>query len=630
MLLPIEEKREVIEQLVKDNQVLILSSETGTGKTTQVPKYLYEMYKQPVVCSQPRRIAAISIAKRVSQEMKATLGELVGYSVRFEEKVSENTMIRYVTDGTLLRDFIDDRLVNKYKVVIIDEVHERTINIDLLLGLVKDAIQERSDLKVVIMSATMATEKFLEYLPGAVTFHIKSRSYPIELRYLPTKKHEDYVEKAIEAVLDIHNHQPDGDILVFLTGEDEIEKCCREISYLQKSLKKKLSALPLYSSLPLHAQNAIFNNAEERKVIFATNIAETSITIESIVYVVDSGFSKQKVFDSSMRSEMLLKLQISKSSADQRKGRAGRVRPGICIRLYPEEVYNSMEEFTIPEILRGELSSLVLKMARLEIKNLVTFDFIEPPLPDSVIVALNQLYFLGAINEDGEITKEGKLMVEFPLEPKDAKTLLEAIRYSVEPEMITLSSMAGNMIYDKKKFDLSVKESDHLTYYLMMKDYERAKDKRSFCFSHGINEKNMENAIKSKRQIEKIVEKIRSEVPKVKDAESLPLQQRIELAILGGYLLQSAKSVKEGKGTLAGLGVAVQVRKLTPPIKTNRRAQAHCDKWLVYKELTKMDGKYVIRMVSDLSNESIRSLFRKHKNVLKAICFSPAAAESQY
>lgn len=627
VVLPIQERKVKIQKLVEENQVVILSSETGTGKTTQVPKYIYEKYKEAVVCSQPRRIAAISIAKRVSEEMGTSLGGLVGYSVRFEERTSKDTKIRYVTDGTLIRDFIDDPLVRKYKAVIVDEVHERTINIDLLLGLIKDAISLRSDLKIIIMSATLSTKKFLEYFPGAETLHINSRSYPIDLKYLPCPK-DKYMEKALETVINIHEKEKEGDILVFLTGEDEIEKCCREIEYQQRSLKNKLIPLPLYSSLPMYAQNAIFEPTKGRKVIFATNIAETSITIESIVYVVDCGFSKQKIFDSAMKSEMLLKLPISKSSADQRKGRAGRVRPGICYRLYNEETYMQMEEFTIPEILRGELSSLVLKMARLGIKNLVTFDFIEPPLPDSVIVALNQLYFLGGIDVNGEITDEGRLMVEFPLEPRDAKTLLDSVRYSVEEEIITLAAMNGNMIFDKKKFDLAIEESDHLTYYLMMKDFEQAGNRKSFCRMHGLNEKNMENAIKSKKQIKNIVEKIRSEIKVAPDAKDLDKQERVEMALLGGYLLQTAKSVKTRTATLAGTGASVQIRRLLPPATRERGRRTISEKWIVYRELTKMDGKYVIRMVSDLSSSVIQKMFKKHANSLEAIKFSVEAANA--
>ncbi|OAG28826.1 pre-mRNA-splicing factor ATP-dependent RNA helicase DHX15/PRP43 [Nematocida displodere] len=626
MSLPIQERKEEIQKLVRENQVVVLSSETGTGKTTQVPKYIYEMYNEAVVCSQPRRIAAISIAKRVSEEMGTALGGLVGYSVRFEERSSEATKIRYVTDGTLLRDFIDDPLVSKYRAVVIDEVHERTINIDLLLGLVKDAISARSDLKVIIMSATLATDKFLDYLPGSATLHIKSRTYPIDLIYKPAKDGK-YVEAAIDTVLNIHKNEPEGDILVFLTGEDEIEKCCKEIDSRRRSLEKKLIPLPLYSSLPMYAQNAIFEKKEGRKVIFATNIAETSITIESVVYVVDSGFSKQKVYDSAMKSEMLLRLPISQSSADQRKGRAGRVRAGICYRLYEESVYKQMESFTIPEILRGELSSLVLKMARLGIKNLVTFDFIEPPLPDSVIVALNQLYFLGAIDVSGLITEEGRLMVEFPLEPKDAKTLLESVRYGVEDEITTLAAMSGNMIYDKYKFDLAEEESDHLTYFLMMKEFENARDKRGFCFAHGLNEKNMDNALKSKKQIKNILEKIRSRILVDAVKNTLGQEERVERALLSGYLLQTAKSFKQRTATLAGTGAQVQVRRLLPPT-SNHRKHVISEKWVLYNELTKMDGKYVIRMVSTLTTPAITHLFKSTAETLDLIKFKPEAAIS--
>lgn len=629
MTLPIEERKNEIQELIRKNQVLVLSSETGTGKTTQVPKYVYEMYKQGVICSQPRRIAAISIAKRVSEEIGEPLGQLVGYSVRFEECLSAATKIRYVTDGTLLRDFIEDPHISQYKAVIIDEVHERTINIDLLLGLVKDAIAVREDLKVVIMSATLSTEKFLEYFPGAATLHIQSRSYPIDVKYEPVEK-DKYVEKSIELAVRISETQPTGDILVFLTGEDEIERCCTEILSRQKLLKQKLVPLPLYSSLPMHAQNAIFDKMSGRKVIFATNIAETSITIESVVYVIDCGYSKQKIYDSTMQSEMLLRLLISKSSAEQRKGRAGRVRPGICYRLYEQGTYEQMELFTIPEILRGELSSLVLKMARLEIKNLVTFDFIEPPLPESVVVALNHLYFLGAIDANGNITEEGRLMVEFPLEPKDAKTLIESVRYSVEEEIITLAAITGNLIFDKRKFDLAIEKSDHLSLYLIIKEYEETYEKRKFCYVHGLNEKNLENTLKSKKQIRKILEKIRPKISPHADTKKLDTHARVEMAVLGGYLLQTAYALKERAAFVAGTGAPVQIRRLAPPSgrPASYRRIDHTvqPKWIFYKELTKMDGKYVIRLVSDLSEGVAEKLFEKHTEVLSKIQFSPKTA----
>lgn len=632
MKLPIEERRSEIEGLIRSNQVVVISSETGTGKTTQIPKYVYEMYNESVVCSQPRRIAAISIAKRVSEELNGKVGQLVGYSVRFEECTSNDTRIRYVTDGTLLRDFIDDPKVSQYKAVIIDEVHERTINIDLLLGLVKDAIEIRDDLKVIIMSATISTDKFTRYFPGAATLHIKSRSYPIELIYSPCDK-EDYVEKAVNTVVKISENEPEGDILVFLTGEDEIEKSCMLVQQRQRDLKKKIVPLPLYSSLPMHMQNEIFEKKTGRKVIFATNIAETSITIESVVYVVDAGYSKQKIYDSTMQSEMLLKLPISKSSADQRKGRAGRVRPGICYRLYEKETYEKMEPFTIPEILRGELSSLVLKMARLGIKNLVTFDFIEPPLPESVIVALNQLYFLGGINRNGEITEEGRLMVEFPLEPKDAKSLLESVRYKVQDEIATLTAISGNLIFDKKKFDLGVETSDHLSYYLIVKDFEKTGSKRKFCYDHGLNEKNLENTLKSKKQIIKILDKIKDKIVPYKEIDNIEIAERVEMAILGGYLLQTSYSRKARQAYLGGSGACVQIRRLEPPKERMHRGPRHAKefcapKWIVYKELTKMDGKYVIRMVSDITEGVAEKLFIKNKKALAEIQYSPLSTVS--
>jgi len=619
-MLPVQEKKREIVRLIESHQVVVLSSETGTGKTTQIPRFIQEHFGESVVCSQPRRIAAISIAKRVAEETGTELGEYVGYSVRFEERASEKTQIKYVTDGAFIRDFIDDALVKKYRAVVIDEVHERTINIDLLLGLVKDAVFARSDLKVVIMSATMCTDRFLEYFPGSVTYHIQSRTYPIELRYLPAPR-DEYMDKIISVVLEINKTQPPGDILVFLTGEDEIEEACRRIGQTEKS-KKSLAPYPLYASLPIYIQNKIFEKTDVRKVIFATNIAETSLTIESVVYVVDCGYAKQKVFDATMKAEMLLKLPISKSSADQRKGRAGRVRPGVCYRIYSEDAYQKMESFTIPEILRGELSSLVLKMARLEIKNLVTFDFIEPPLPDSVIVALNQLYFLGAVDEKGEITHEGRLLVEFPLLPKDAKTLVEGARRGVEEELVNMSALAGNIICRKEKFCMALETSDHFTYCRIMEEYERSKNRQGFCYTNGLNPQNMENALKAKKQLLLVIEKIRPQIGQKESAGTR--EERIELALLSGYLLQTAKIAGRVKADLAGTKARVVVRRLfNPRGRPRERGDRRIEEtWVVYKELTKMDGKYLIRMVSNVWTPTVHKLVRQYRETLRDIKFS--------
>lgn len=626
MRLPVEERRSEIMEAIRAHQIVVLSSETGTGKTTQIPKYIFQEYGQSVVCSQPRRIAAISIAKRVAEEMSQTLGGLVGYSVRFEDRVSEDTKIRYVTDGVLLRDFVEDKTVRKYKAVIIDEVHERTINIDLLLGLVKSAVKTRPDLKVVIMSATMNTDIFLDYFPGAIPFFVETRSFLVEIRYSPSTN-KKYVEHALDTVWDIHMNQGPGDILVFLTGEDEIEQCCREVSDRKKS-QKTLTALPLYASLPLRVQSQIFEPTEERKVIFATNIAETSVTIESIVFVVDAGYAKQKVFDAKMKSEMLLKLPISKSSANQRKGRAGRVRPGICYRLYDQQMYSEMEECAIPEILRGELSALVLKMARLGTENLACFDFIEPPLPDSVIVALNQLYFLGAITGTGEITEEGHLLEELPLEPKDSKALLQAARYGVAEEVATLCAVAGCIFTDRYKFRQGFEEKDHLTLYTIVKDYEEAYNKREYCRRNGINEKTMDNALRAKKQLLKILDRIcpQPDLPGKKQEPEESVGERVERALLSGYLLQTAVAHKEQSATLIGTGAPVKIRWITVPEKSGRsrscRGRSYSEtRWVLYNELTKMDGKYVIRIVSTVSKPTILSLFRENENVLGMVRF---------
>lgn len=357
-------------RLLNTHQCVVLVGETGSGKTTQIPQWCVEFSavtagkSHGVACTQPRRVAAMSVAQRVAEEMDVALGQQVGYSIRFEDCSGPQTVLKYMTDGMLLREAMSDPMLEQYRVILLDEAHERTLATDILMGVLKEVIKQRTDLKLVIMSATLDAGKFQQYFDNAPLMNVPGRTHPVEIFYTP-KPERDYLEAAIRTVIQIHIcEEIPGDILLFLTGQEEIEDACkrikREIDNLGPDVGE-LKCIPLYSTLPPNLQQRIFepappnraNGAIGRKVVVSTNIAETSLTIDGVVFVIDTGFSKQKVYNPRIRVESLLVSPISKASAQQRAGRAGRTRPGKCFRLYTEKAYkNEMQDNTYPEILR--------------------------------------------------------------------------------------------------------------------------------------------------------------------------------------------------------------------------------------------------------------------------------------
>ena len=406
-----------------------------------------------VGCTQPRRVAAMNVSKRVSEEMDVLLGEEVGYSIRFEECSGPKTILKYMTDGMLLREVMSDPKLEHYACIILDEAHERTVSTDILIGLMKEILKSRPDLKLIVMSATLDAGKFQEYFHNAPLLSVPGRMFPVEVFYT-AEPEKDYVLAASKTVLQIHLCEPPGDILLFLTGEEEIEEACKKISKEAQALGPEIGELrciPLYSTLPTHLQQRIFdpapgprfpNGPAGRKCVIATNIAETSLTIDGIVYVIDPGFSKQKVYNPRIRVESLLVSPISKANAQQRAGRAGRTQPGKCFRLYTEKSYHKeLQEQTYPEILRSNLGSVVLQLKRLGIDDLVHFDFMDPPAPETLMRALELLNYLGALDDDGNFTHIGYMMSCFPLEPELCKLLISSEDHGCSNEILTIISM---------------------------------------------------------------------------------------------------------------------------------------------------------------------------------------------
>ncbi|XP_056143087.1 pre-mRNA-splicing factor ATP-dependent RNA helicase DHX16 isoform X2 [Lampris incognitus] len=412
--LPVFPYREDLLAAIHEHQILVIEGETGSGKTTQIPQYLmedgYTKGGMKIGCTQPRRVAAMSVAARVAEEMGVKLGNEVGYSIRFEDCTSERTALKYMTDGMLLREFLTEPDLASYSVIIIDEAHERTLHTDILFGLIKDIARFRPDLKVLVASATLDTERFSCFFDDAPVFRIPGRRFPVDIYY--TKAPEaDYLEACVVSVLQIHVTQPPGDILVFLTGQEEIEACCELLQERCRRLGSKISellVLPIYANLPSDMQAKIFNPTPPgaRKVVVATNIAETSLTIDGIIYVIDPGFCKQKSYNARTGMESLIVTPCSRASANQRAGRAGRVAAGKCFRLYTAWAFkHEMEETSVPEIQRTNLGNVVLLLKSLGINDLIHFDFMDPPPHETLVLALEQLYALGALNHLGELTK---------------------------------------------------------------------------------------------------------------------------------------------------------------------------------------------------------------------------------
>lgn len=450
--LPIYAHREGLLEAIAEFQVIVIVGETGSGKTTQIPQYLHEAgytnNGMKVGCTQPRRVAAMSVAARVAEEAGVKVGNEVGYSIRFEDATSDKTVLKYMTDGMLLRELLTEPDLGGYSALMIDEAHERTLHTDILFGLVKDIARFRPDLKLLISSATMDAQKFAAYFDDAPIFNIPGRMYEVGTHYT-SQPEANYLDAALTTIIQIHTSQPRGDILVFLTGQEEIEVIEQNLNDTARKLGSRMQELmicPIYANLPSELQAKIFEPTppNARKVVLATNIAETSLTIDGIVYVIDPGFVKENHYNARTGMESLIVSPCSRASAEQRKGRAGRVGPGKCFRLYTSFAYmNELDENTMPEIQRTNLNSVVLLLKSLGINDLVDFDFMDPPPAETLIRALEHLYALGALNDRGDLTKVGRQMAEFPTDPMFAKAILAADKHQCVEEVLSIIAMLG-------------------------------------------------------------------------------------------------------------------------------------------------------------------------------------------
>ncbi|CAK5076938.1 unnamed protein product [Meloidogyne enterolobii] len=569
MALPVWDYREKFLELLNKNQCLVLVGETGSGKTTQIPQWCLDYAREKgvmmgkkymVACTQPRRVAAMSVANRVADELDVQLGQEVGYSIRFEDCVSDRTILKYCTDGMLLREAMNNPLLEQYEVILLDEAHERTLATDILMGLIKEITKQRKDLKIVVMSATLDAGKFQNYFDNCPLLSVPGRTFPVEIFYTPEPE-RDYLEAAVRTVIQIHIcEEVQGDILLFLTGQEEIEDACKRIRKEVQNLGPEagdLVCIPLYSTLPPNMQQRIFDppppnrpsGGISRKCVVSTNIAETSLTIDGVVFVIDPGFSKQKVYNPRIRVESLLVCPISKASAMQRAGRAGRTKPGKCFRLYTEKAYKTdMQEQTYPEL--------------------------------------------------------GSLMAEFPLDPQMAKMLIASTDLNCSNEILSITAMLSvpqcfvrpNEIKkqaDEAKARFAHIDGDHLTLLNVYHAFKQNRDDPQWCYQNFINYRSLKNADDVRTQLARIMDKFNLKRVSA-DFNSRDYYINIRKALVAGFFMQVAHLERSGHYVTIKDN---QIVNLHPSSVLD-----HKPEWALYNEFV-LTTKNYIRTVTDVRPE---------------------------
>jgi ATP-dependent RNA helicase DDX35 len=585
--------------------------------------------------------------------MGCKIGAEVGYSIRFEDVTSASTRIKFLTDGLLLREALVDPLLSRYSVIMVDEAHERSLSTDVLLGVLKKILKKRpNDLRIVISSATLQAEDFLKFFTGdediqskqsgALTLddlisqggekqigtqdslgqivNLEGRTYPVDILYLDAPS-EDYVERAVHTVFDIHTKEPDGDILVFLTGREEIDNAVQGISERAANIHPRAQALmplPLYAGLSTEQQMYVFEEAPEntRKVIFSTNIAEASITIDGIVYVVDTGFVKLRAFNPLTGIETLTATPVSKASATQRAGRAGRTRPGKCFRLYTESNFEQLMESTIPEIQRSNLAPVILQLKALGIDNIVRFPFLTSPPSELIIRALELLYSLGALDTYAKLTSPlGTRMAELAVEPMMAKTLLSASSFGCLSEILTIAAMTslGGSVWvphdgEKKKMETSrrkfaVEEGDHITLLNIYQAFiTKGKKEARFCHDNYLNFKSLTRAVSIRGQLKRYLERFGISVPETLSSNPnlQPLSvggpdkgEQIRRCLTTGYFAHAAKMQPDGTFRNVAGGTVLHAHPTS--LMFNRKAE-----WVIFHEVMETGNKTFIRDVSKI------------------------------
>ncbi|KIH66749.1 helicase protein [Ancylostoma duodenale] len=627
--LPISEYKEKFIEMLSGNQCMILVGEPGCGKTTQVSQWCLEYVRkkatpgqrEQVACTQPRRAAAVSVAAHVADEMKVQLGQEVGYSIRFEDCVSEQTVLKYCTDGVLLREAMKCPFLDRYCVIILDEAHERTLATDILMVLIKEIIRKRADIKVVIMSATLDVRKFQNYFENCSLMSVPGRTFPVE-NFFAQDVEKDYMAAAVRTVIKIHvSEGAEGDILLFLNDQEEIEEACsrirREVDNLGPEVET-LCCIPLYSMLPPNQQQRIFESAPPsrpeaigRKCVISTSIAETSMIIDGVVFVIDPGFTKQKVYNPRIQVESLLVCPISRANAKLRADCAGRTKAGKCFRLYTEKAYQEeMQEQPCPEILRSDLHSVVLQLKKLGIEDVAHFDYIDPPAPETLMTALELLKKLGAISDDGKLTELGSLMAEFPLDPQLAPHCF------VRPNEMKEA--------DEARARFAHVDGDHLTLLNVYHAFKQNGEDMQWCKNNFIIYRALKTAVTMRTQLAKIMDKLNLRQVST-DFKSEDYYINIRKALLAGFFMQVAHRQETGHYITVKRNQLVDLHPST--------VLDHKPEWVLYNEFVLTTKNFIMTVTNvqpewlliiapqyfDLSNFPDGETKRKLQDVQKSL-----------
>nr|XP_020456101.1 probable ATP-dependent RNA helicase DHX40 [Monopterus albus] len=650
-LLPIYQHKTKLIQAVSDSAFLIVTGETGSGKTTQLPQYLHQAgfcKDGKIGVTQPRRVAAITVAQRVAHEMQCTLGRDVGYQVRFDDCTSEDTVVKYMTDGCLLREILADPGLSQYSVIILDEVHERSLNTDILLGLLKKIFSNPAKatkgrafpLRVVVMSATLETNKLSSFLGNCPVFVIPGRTFSVTCTFgtaIGPKDTEStaYVKEVVKMAFDVHTSERAGDILVFLTGQSEIEHACdllfekaESIDYrydVQDQTVEGLLILPLYGSMPTDQQRQIFQPPPPRirKCVVATNIAATSLTINGIKYIVDSGFVKQLNHNSRVGMDILEVVPISKSEAQQRAGRAGRTSAGKCFRIYTKEFWEKcMPEYTVPEIQRTSLSAVILTLKCLGIHDVIRFPYLDSPEERFILEALKQLYQFDAIDRRGRVTQLGEMMVEFPLHPGLTRAVLKTASLGCQDLLLPVAAMLSveNIFIrpghpdkqkeaDKKHRALAAKSGGMNDFATLLCVFQSCKssDKPSvWCKENWIHWRALKSAFSVERQLCEILHRLQQKKDFPIETFDGNKSELFRRCLCSGYFTNVARrSVGKVFCTMDGHGSMVHIH----PSSSLFDQEAELN-WVIFHDVL-VTSRVYIRTVCPIRYEWVKDLLPK-------------------